>query len=256
MGHNYLGNLPRTYRWKEVIRLLSEDGSVDKIADASLAAAQTGLRRIPSDEGFTQTLTIIFKFIEAARSPDIESALARNGFSPLSDFTVFDLSSCLKEKFDFELNSKRIKSDVSEIAQNSFTETLFKYLSGESKALFDTSSDILNKTLKKLSSGRQFRSLMHEFYSTFTRRYLNYYLSRELSDHVGPGLRFRNIDEHTEFNRALNQYINQAIRIADDFTPGWFGKAQYEKNLTHDSISRYAHIAFKKILKEFSRGES
>ena len=256
MGHNYLGDLPRTYRWKEVIRLISGDGPIDKIADASLAAVQTGLQRIPSDEGFTRTLTVIFKFLESARSTDIESALAQNGFPPLKDFTVFDLSSCLKEKIDFELSARKIKSDVSEIAQNSFTETLFKYLSAESKSLFDTSSNVIRKTIRNLSSGRQFRSLMHEFYSTFTRRYLTFYLSRELSGHVGPGLRFRNIDEHIEFNKALNQYINQAIRIADDFTPGWFGKAQYEKELTHDSISRYAHVAFKKILKEFSRGES
>jgi hypothetical protein len=248
--------MPRTYRWKEVIRILSEEGSVSEIADASLVAVKTGLQRIPSDEGFTQTLTIIFKFIESARSHDIESSLIQNGFPPIKDFTVFDLSSCLKEKFDFDLNIKRIKSDVSEITQNSFSETLFKYLSAESKSLFDTSPAILKKSLKKLSSGTQFRSLMHEFYSTFTRRYLTYYLSRELSNHVGHGLRFRNIDEHTEFKKAFNQYINQAIRIADDFTPGWFGKAQYEKNLTHDSISRYAHVAFKKILKEFSRGES
>jgi hypothetical protein len=256
MGHNYLGNMPRTYRWKEVIRLLSEEGSVSEIADASLTAAKTGLQRIPSDEGFTQTLTIIFKFIESARSRDIESALMQNGFSPLKDFTVFDLSSCLKEKFDFELSIKGIKSDVSEIAQNSFTETIFKYLSAESKSLFDTSSETIKTSLRRLASGTQFRGLMHEFYSTFTRRYLTYHLSRELPHHVGPNSRFQNIDEHIEFNKAFNQYINQAIRIADDFTPGWFGKAQYEKNLTHDSISRYAHVAFKKILKEFSRDES
>ncbi len=141
MGHKYLGNMPRTYRWKEVIRLLSEEGSVSEIADASLTAAKTGLQRIPSDEGFTQTLTIIFKFIESARSPDIESALMQNGFPPLQDGSVFDFIGCLKQKIDIELGLRRIKSDVSEIAQNSYSETLFKFLSRESTSLFESTVD-------------------------------------------------------------------------------------------------------------------
>ena len=253
MGHNRLGSLPRTRKWKEVIQYLSHEGSVAEVADASLAAVQSGLQRVPSDMGFTLALTVIFKFIESARAKDQGSSFLKNGFPSLQDGTIFDLVSCLRQKIDLELNLSGVKSDVSEITQNSFSETLFKYLSYESTSLFESSWDTTLRSLRTVVSGAHFRNLMHEFYTVFTRRYLTYYLSRELSLHVGPGLRFQNISEHDEFNEAFGHYINQAVRIADDFTPGWFSKAQYEENLTHDSISRYAHIAFKKIMKEFSR---
>jgi hypothetical protein len=95
---------------------------------------------------------------------------------------------------------------------------------------------------------------MHEFYSAFTRRYLTYYLSRELPRHVGPGLPFQNTSEHEEFGRAFDLHVRQSVRIADEFTPGWFSKAQWEGNLTHESVSRYAFVAFKKIASEFRRG--
>ena len=64
----------------------------------------------------------------------------------------------------------------------------------------------------------------------------------------------RIIAEHKEFNSALGLYIRQAVKITDEFTPGWFGKAQYEKNLNYASISRYAHVAFKKIISEIRWG--
>jgi len=251
MGHIRLGKLPRTYHWKKVIELLEEAATVPELANASLAAARSCLQRVPEDPGFTQALTSIFKFIESARSDDFEAALLQNGFSVRHDASLFDVISGLKEKIDQDLNRNRVKSDISEIAQNSFTETLFKSVSTETASLFETTAKTLQNSLRRQLTGGRFKLLMHEFLSLFTRRYLNYYLSRELSNHVGPGSRFQNIDEHKEFNRAFDLYVRQAVRIADEFTPGWFGKAQYEKRLTHASVSRYAHVAFKKIVKEF-----
>ena len=253
MGHNRLGRLPRTRKWKEVIQSISHDGSVAEIADASLKAVDTGLKKISGDIGFTLTLTVILKFMEIARSKDLETALMEQGFQSPKDGSVFDLIGILRQKIDAELNLRGAKSDVSEVAQNSFIEVLFKYLSYDSAVLFETTPGDTYRSLQKASTGNTFKNMMHEFYVAFTQRYLAYYLSRELSLHVNPESRFRNISEHEDFTYQFNQYINQAIRIADDFTPGWFGKAQYEGNLTHDSISRYVYVAFKKIREEFSR---
>jgi len=44
------------------------------------------------------------------------------------------------------------------------------------------------------------------------------------------------------------------VRIANEFTPGWFGKARYENRLSHQDVSGFAHVAFKKIRSEFERG--
>jgi hypothetical protein len=95
---------------------------------------------------------------------------------------------------------------------------------------------------------------MHEFYARFTKRYLTYYLSRELPTRVGPKQYFEDIDSHKAFNDALDLYLRQTVRISDEFTPGWLGKAMFEDSLNESSVRRYAHVAFKKIASEFARG--
>jgi hypothetical protein len=251
MGHNRLGRLPRTYHWKKVIELLEGAGSVSEIADASLAAARAGLQRVPQDPGFALVLTAIFKFIESTRADDFDAALQQYGFSLRHSASLFDVVCCLKDKIDSDLSTRGIESDVSEIAQNSFTETLFKYVTADAPSLFEATAETLQQSLRRQLTGNRFKLLMHEYFSAFTRRYLTYYLSREVPNHVGPEARFQNIDEHEEFSRAFDLYVRQAVRIADEFTPGWFGKAEYEGRLTYESISRYAHVAFKKIVEEF-----
>jgi len=251
MGHNRLGRLPRTYHWKKVIELLEGAGTVSEIADTSLTAARTGLQRVPQDPGFAQVLTAIFRFIESARADDFDAALRQYGLSLHHPASLFDVVCGLKEKIDRDLSVRGIKSDVSEIAQNSFTETLFKYVTADEPSLFEATAETLQQSLRRQLTGSQFKLLMHEFFSVFTRRYLTYYLSREVPSHVGPEARFQYMDEHREFNQAFDLYVRQAVRIADEFTPGWFGKAEYEGRLTYESVSRYAHVAFKKIVKEF-----
>jgi hypothetical protein len=97
---------------------------------------------------------------------------------------------------------------------------------------------------------------MHEFYSNFTSRYLSYYLSRELPHHVGAGKRFANLDEHAQFAQSFDLYCRQTVRIADEFTSGWVGKAIYEGRADQGAVGRYAHIAFKKLASEFEKGGS
>ena len=85
MGHIRLGRLRRTRRWRQVVALLEDGGNIDEIADASLAAAEWGLRSISRDPGFVSALTNILKFIEGARSDDLESGMRKNGFAVEKD---------------------------------------------------------------------------------------------------------------------------------------------------------------------------
>ena len=254
MGHNRLGNLPKTPGWKKVMVLLYRGADVADIANAALTAIESGLRQVPADVSFTLTLANIFRFVECARSKDFERALQDSGFDLPASPSLFDVLSGLKEKIDHDLLAVSRRTDLSELAQNSFTETLTKYVAEQTPSLFVATSDHVQSVIEQSLKGERFKSLMHEFYSVFTRRYLTYYLSRELPRHVGPGLRFENINEHQEFGKAFDLFVRQNVRIADEFTPGWFSKAQWKGNLSHESVASYAHVAFKKIASEFRRG--
>ncbi len=253
MGHNRLRKLPRTYRWNQVVELLNTEGDVSAIVEASMAAAGHGLQKIGHDAGFVHTLTAIFKLVEAASSSDFEQALHDNGFSVPKDASLFDITSTFKEKVDTDLNRFRCKSDVAEITQNAFTETLIGYVLTDSPSLFAETASSVQRRLQNHLTGTRFKGMMHEFFSAVTSRYLSYYLSRELSNHVSPTERFSNTTAHQEFNKAFDLYVRQAVRIADEFTPGWFGKARYEQRINYESVSRYSYVALKKIREEFTR---
>ena len=255
MGNVRLGILPQTHRWREVVKLLEGEGSLTEIAKASFEAALVSFRHIPNDPGFTEALTEIFKFAESAKTVDFVDRLQVVGFEVGSDASALELLASLRSRIDNSFRRFSNRTDLQEISVNSFGESLMRQTAAELPSLLAAPPRTAQEVVRRQLTGSRFKGLMHEFYSVFTRRYLAYYLSRELARHVGgPGSRFRSIDEHTAFNRAFDTWVRQSVRIADEFTPGWFAKTSYQEGITRQNVSRYAHVAFKKISGELQRG--
>ena len=253
MGHLRLGHLARTQRWKEVIRLLEDGAPLPDLANASLHASLTGLKRIPADAGFLATINAIVRLAEAARSKDVPAALSDLGIDPANHNSAFGFLSAVSKQVSTDVSNAYPRSDVGKIAHDSLVQALSQHLRSDTKSWFGASNEDA-KSLTRPFRGVKFRSLMHEFYSRLTNRYLSYYLSRELPSHVGGGGRFANLESYAEFGKQFDLYCRQTVRIADEFTPGWVGKAVYESNVSSESVSRYAHVAFKKIASEFKKG--
>ncbi|MBU0676964.1 MAG: hypothetical protein KJ626_02515, partial [Verrucomicrobia bacterium] len=118
MGHIRLDRLTRTRRWKQVIALLEEGASVSELAQATFRAAQTGLSRVPHDEGFTQTLTVIFNFIDAFQSKSPVTDLRRNGFDVTQSASLFDCLGSFKARAEDAATTVNARSDIAEIARD------------------------------------------------------------------------------------------------------------------------------------------
>lgn len=252
MGHLRLGHLPQTHRWKQVIALLENGADLPELADASFHASLTGLQRVPSDPGFLSVLHSIIELAEASRKKNLKSGLLKAGIDSSVHSSSFRFISAVAGKLSDSLSQVYPRSDVGKIAQDAFVESLTRQVRGKAGSLFGDAESA--KSLTAAFRGNQFKSLMHEFYSVFTSRYLSYYLSREMPHHVGSGKRFANLDEHDGFNREFDLYCRQRVRITDEFTPGWIGKAIYDGDTGADAVRRYAHVAFKKLAREFERG--
>jgi hypothetical protein len=54
-----IGKLPSTWVWKEVVRLLGVGANVEKVADATLQAAQKALGRVAEDAGFREAAYLL-----------------------------------------------------------------------------------------------------------------------------------------------------------------------------------------------------
>ena len=251
MGHHRLGHLPHTHRWKHVIGLIEDGADLPELVNASFRAVQTGLSRVPSDSGFLSVLHAIVRLAAASRERNLKSALCRVGIDPGAQQSSFGFLSSISDILSTKLGAIYPRSDVGKIAQDAFLESLTKHVRGKTGSLFGEAED--TKALTAPFRGNQFKSLMHEFYSGFTSRYLSYHLSRELPKHVGEGRRFANLSSQAEFTRHLDLHCRQAVRITDDFTPGWVGKSVYEGDTGPEAIKRYAHVAFKKLSSELQR---
>jgi hypothetical protein len=254
MGNNRLGRLPKTDNWQRVVKLLDAGGDISAIAVSSLEAVQNGLKVASSDPAFVQTLIGIFDFLDCAASKDLVRSMQERGYDVTADASLFDIVDGLKSKIDADVQSLRSRSDLGELTQNAFTEVLLKHASAGSKSLFEVTTETAQQNLSKSVRGTGLKTLMHEFFASFTSRYLSYYLSRELSNHVGRTQRFESVESHREFSKAFDLYVRQSVSIADEFTPGWFGKARFNKTLDRESVGHYAHVALKKISSEFAKG--
>lgn len=253
MGNWRLGRLAKTHRWKQVIELLENAADVSDLANATYHAAENSLAAVPNDEGFTRTLTTIFQFVDAFHAKNPDADLRRKGFE-IGEGSVFDYIAAFRQKAQREVADLRSRSDVAEIAQDAFTSAVFGSTSPALLSLFGTTKTDVRQALTNDLRGKRFERVMHEFFVGFTNRYLSYHLSRELSNHVGIGKGIANVDAHSEFAKAFELHVRQTVRITDDFVPGWFGKARWEKRLTHEEVAKFSHIAFKKISGEFGRG--
>ena len=119
------------------------------------------------------------------------------------------------------------------MAQLAGSETLASLVGRELPSLFGPTAADVRLAVAKLGTSDLFSILARDFFSRLTSRSLGYFLSRELSKHVGPNKRFAAVGEHSDFNAALDLHCREASRIIKEFSGGWYGKTlQQEKAIT------------------------
>ena len=83
-----------------------------------------------------------------------------------------------------------------------------------------------------------------------TQKTLEYYISRELPNHVGPGRAIASIDNQIEFRGAVERHCHEASLIVEEFAGGWYSKSNYQGTLTEASAQGFADYALKKMRDE------
>jgi hypothetical protein len=133
------------------------------------------------------------------------------------------------------------------MAQLAAVESLTKLAGEKTRSLFGATPEDVQRAVGSFSTTKEFGTLGRDFFSRLWGRYLTYFLSRELSNHVGRPRRFANIQKHLEFNRTLNRYCQQAAMIVKEFAGGWFSKANSEGGIDSGKARIFAYSALKKI---------
>jgi len=252
MGHIRLGDLYKTRRWLQVIALLDEQADPQTIASKSMNAAEVGFLKAANDAGFKYTVWLLTQVPLAAKESNFSSALKKLGLDVPKEAGLFDVLGAFTKHIDSYLQRNKARTDISEMAQLAAVETL-SMRCGKT-CLFGVTPDVIQESIKDLSTKKNFALLARDFFSRFTYRYLNYFLSREVSKHVGPGLGIENIDKHTSFNEALEVHCKQSAVILQTFAGGWFSKTVFETGITQEDAGGFTAVALKKLSSELTGG--
>jgi hypothetical protein len=254
MGHNRLGELPRTRRWDQVVELIKLDGNAAAIAAAALFAAEAGFKEAAEDEGLGRAMWLLTQIPLAARDPNYLDRLRTIGIRVDAPPGLLDLVGAFTDAIDTHTRRAGGRTDLGEMAQMAAAETLTKVLGGQNRSLFGTSPADVQRQLASLATTKQFGTFARDFFAGVTRRFLTFFLSRELPNHVGGDRRFASSADHAQFNAALDLHCRQASRIVEEFAGGWFSKTNWEHGISPDDSRAFAWVALKKLRTELRKG--
>ena len=223
------------------------------VAALTATAAERGLAGAANDPALVESIWLLTQLSLAARTDDYVNRLKECGLRVQSAPSLMELTGAFSDVVDQKVDRLGSRTDLGEMAQLAATETISSVVGERLPTLFGTTAEDVRSCLGDFATPRNFSILAKDFFGRLTNRYLSYFLSRTLSNHVGRGNRFDNIQAHSEFNDALDVHCRQAARIVEEFAGGWFSKTNYEGGITREAAGRFAHVAAKKINAELRK---
>jgi hypothetical protein len=254
MGHIRLGKLPRNKRWGEVVELLKIGADSADVAAATLAAAEREFAKAATDPVVLHSFWLLTQLPDAARSDDFVAALANLGVHVAALPSLPQLAAALTETLDRQSIAARSKTDLGELAQATAIASLTELLISRIPTLFGPDPKDLQVEIKRLDTEKQAGLLIKKFFAGFCKRFLAYYVSRELPAHVGRNRSFVDLSAHEAFYDALDVHCQQAARIVEKFGGAWYSKARFEQDTSKDRAALFMKYAFKKMKLELEQG--
>jgi hypothetical protein len=243
--------LPRTRKWHEVIELLDDGCDVETVAEKSLDASIADFHRAASDPGLVYSFWILTQLPTAGRSDDPVGALHSVGVPVAESLDALSLLTAVGAAVDRHREALGKLTDTGELARLAAVETLTKTLMEGTGSLFHATHGDVSATLRQLGSVNRFGALSRAFVAGFLQKHLTYYLSRELSKHVGIGKGLADIGAHAEFREALATHCREAARIMETFAGEWLSKRAYtQPAIQYADAKAFLHVAFDKLEKE------
>ncbi len=255
MGHTKLGNLPRTRKWQQVVALIGGGAGTSQVANATISAAERGLRLAAVDKGLLETIWLLMQLPLAAKSDNFADALRHLGLDVSDSPSLMDLIGAFSDAIDSRLANNGGRTDLGEMAQMAACETMSKVIGIRIQSLFGSTPEDVKNAFAKLVINKHFSIFARDFFSRLTTKLLDYFVSRTLSDHVGEGLRFRTLAQQGEFTKALETHCYESSKIVEGFAGGWFSKTNWEKgSISKKDVAIFAYVAMKKLVSELKEG--
>ena len=261
MGHLRAGVLPRTKPWSAVVSSIGSftgaaESIIIDIAEKTLDASKKAFRELPHDQTVKSCFQFLVALSVAGQSVDVKLSAQDFGIDISDKPTKLQLSRALREWLS-KNPPQNLNPEFASLARKATLDTiaawLNKHQSSAQASLLPESEDPY-QPWRAASNGRNFCELSRYFFSNFTTRYLNYFLSRTASS------QFPTISERERFAAAItssidsiSQHAFETSKIVQSFSAGWFNKHAIGKVPALTEIEGFLRHSFEKIREEFSR---
>lgn len=256
MGHERVGLLPKTLKWRELVRQIASmyDSSIDisDIARQTIKNVRSRLRNISQDEGVKAAFQFLVTLSIASRADNPRKILFDVGIDLSEKVTPFSLAKAVR----VWVNPRRRSVEYGEIAQSAAIDSIaiwYRKHNFNQLKLFNMEEDSF-EVWRKAGTGAGFCELARIFFAKFTERYLNYFLEREATAAL------RNMEERDLFRSQLQDYMEnisqhafETAKITQSFAAGWFNKNTKEGFPNTKEIEGFLTLAFGKIRDELLR---
>ncbi len=249
MGHLRLGRLPKTRRWIEVVELLEADPTdAARVTGATVVAAETHLRSLPSNEPLTYAFWLLLRIATASRSETFVQDVRGLGLSVTAETSALELISEVADELRGRFRGG--DSATAEFASLAVRRALTETVGSFGGSLFGSTVDDLQSAFRRFSTKDQFSEVAYGFFADFTARLLTSYLDRELSNHVEGS-----ISERMEVASAIDLHARQSAAIMREFAGGWYSKQNWETKgeITLDDAQRFVAVALRKLRMELQQ---
>jgi len=254
MGTRWLGELPATRNWRRVVALLKESDDPAKVADTTSQAAQRGLELAKKDRGVAHVIFMLMDTVWSSRKENFGQRLADLGMPLPKEPSLLDVVGAFDDALDRSLRRAGHRSDLAEMARFSAVDALTEICRQETGRLFGVTIDDTQATLKRYATPERFAAVGQNFFGKFLYRFLDYHLSRELPNHIGPGKQFDSISSCENFKNVLALHCQQTARIVKDFAGCWPSATEFREGITAENVqTKFVPIAFKKIRSELKQ---
>lgn len=250
MGHQRLGKLPASRKWRQVVDLIGGGADVRDVAAAVATAAESSMIDAADDPAAKAAFYLLTQIPLAARKDDFVPELRRLGLKLGDRPSLVEIVAAVADAVDRDVRMTGGRTDLGEMVQLAATECLNAVAGRELPGLFGTAPEDVRRALGGLATVKQFSVLAQDFFARLARHQLDYYLSRELPKHVGINARFQTVREHREFEKALDTHCRETARIVKEFSGEWFSKQTYEGGIDERKAGRFVHVAFDKVRRE------
>lgn len=248
MGHERVGQLPRTTRWRELVArtgVAQSRGDVERIASGTIDAVRGRLIALGRERGTSAAFGFLVELACANRevgrtSPDLRA-------NP----SAMQLVSALKEHVDANADSR----EYAELATRAAATTILQWTHEHEHRLdlFEGPASA-QQVWSRANSGAGFSELTRTFLGELIGRYLKYFLEREVSERSsGVAQRAQFVWQLREHVDAIAKHSFETSRIAQSFAAGWYNKHAKDGTPSAQSQRAFLKYALAKLRNELAR---